>query len=86
MNEIGLFEAKTKFSEICERVASGGQPVLITRRGEALVRIEPAKSANHRRKSVWDRRAAYEKKHGRITEAFNLPARGKQTWRNPFDE
>ena len=86
MNAIGLFEAKTKFSEICARVAAGGQAVLVTRRGKPLVRIEPAQAANTRRKSVWDRRAAYEKKHGPLTEPFDLPTREKQSWRNPLDD
>jgi hypothetical protein len=34
--------------------------------------------------SVWDRRAAYEKRHGKIKEDFSLPIREKQTWRNPL--
>jgi hypothetical protein len=34
--------------------------------------------------SVWDRRAAHEKKQGPITELFELPLREKQTWRNPL--
>jgi hypothetical protein len=34
--------------------------------------------------SVWDRRAKYEKRHGRLTEDFSLPSREKQTWHNPL--
>ena len=34
MNQIGLFEAKTKFSEICERIAAGGEAIVVTRRGK----------------------------------------------------
>ena len=37
------------------------------------------------RKSVWDRRVDYEKKHGPLTEAFELPPKEKQAWRNPLD-
>ena len=39
MNEIGLFEAKTKFSEICERVAASHETIIVTRRGKPLVTI-----------------------------------------------
>jgi prevent-host-death family protein len=84
MNSVGLFEAKTKFSEICERVSAKGEGVLITRRGKPLVRIEPISEAEAKRSSVWDRRARYEKQNGRLTEDFNLPAREKQSWRDPL--
>ena len=85
MIAIGLFEAKTKLSEICERVAAKGVAVILTRRGRPLVRIEPLKAAPGGRKSVWDRRVDYEKKHGPLTEAFELPPKEKQSWRNPLD-
>jgi prevent-host-death family protein len=86
MNAIGLFEAKTKFSEICERVAAQGVPVLVTRRGQPLVTIEPIPVAKGRPTSVWDRRAAFERKHGPLTEDFALPPREKQTWHSPLDD
>ena len=86
MNAIGLFEAKTKFSEICERVAAHGVAVLVTRRGKPLVRIEPIAGPKGRPSSVWDRRAEFQKKRGRLTEDFTLPSREKQTWRNPLDD
>jgi prevent-host-death family protein len=86
MNAIGLFEAKTKFSEICERVAANGVAVVVTRRGKPLVTIEPISVPKARPSSVWDRRAVLEKKHGRFTEDFTLPPREKQTWRNPLDD
>ncbi len=86
MTVIGLFEAKTKLSEICERVAAKGVPVIVTRRGKPLVRIEPMESTKTARKSVWDRRADYEKKHGPLTEIFALPPKTKQSWRNPLHD
>jgi prevent-host-death family protein len=85
MDRIGLFEAKTKFSEICEQVASRGKSVIVTRRGRPLVRIEPIGSAAASARSVWDLRVEYEKKHGRIKEEIALPRRQRQTWRNPLD-
>jgi hypothetical protein len=50
-----------------------------------LVRIEPLQSSSGGRQSVWDRRADYEKKHGPLTEGFDLPTKEKQSWRNPLD-
>jgi prevent-host-death family protein len=86
VNAIGLFEAKTKFSEICERVAAKGMTVVVTRRGKPLVKIEPISADQAKPASVWERRAAFEKKHGRFTEDFTVPPRQKQTWRNPLDD
>ena len=84
MMAIGLFEAKTRLSEICERVATGKLPVIVTRRGKPLVRIEPVEPGTARRKSVWDRRVDYERKHGKLVEDFDLPPKEKQSWRNPL--
>jgi prevent-host-death family protein len=41
MEEIGIFEAKTRFSEIAKRVKETGQPVRVTNRGEQMVDIIP---------------------------------------------
>lgn len=85
MNAIGLFEAKTKFSEICDAVASQGVAVVVTRRGRPLVRIEPIRNSRGEPASVWDDRAEYVKADGPLTNDFILPPRQKQTWRNPLD-
>jgi prevent-host-death family protein len=82
---IGLFEAKTKLSEICTQVAANGQPVVLTRRGKPLVRIEAIRQPKGKTKTVWDRRVEYEKKHGALTEEFTLPEKEKQTWLNPLE-
>jgi prevent-host-death family protein len=81
MKTIGLFEAKTKLSEICERVAVGGEAVVITRRGKPLVKIEPMKG---RMKSVWDLRAEHERAHGAWTERLELPRRARANFKNPL--
>ena len=41
MEEIGIFEAKTRFSEIAKRVKESGQPIRVTNRGEEMVDITP---------------------------------------------
>lgn len=84
MNAVGLFEAKTKLSEICAEVAAKGVSVLVTRRGKPLVRIEPIRPDKAKARGIWDRRAALIKARGPLTESFTLPARSKQTWRDPL--
>jgi prevent-host-death family protein len=84
MNTVGLFEAKTKFSEICDAVAAQGVAVVVTRRGRPLVRIEPIPNPGGETKGVWDDRAAYVKANGPLTADFHLPPRQKQTWRDPL--
>ena len=85
MDTIGLFEAKTKFSEICARVEARREAVLVTRRGKPLVKIEPVRKKS-KPASVWDARAQHVKQHGPLTEDFSLPARAKQTWSSPLDK
>ncbi|MFH0878632.1 MAG: type II toxin-antitoxin system prevent-host-death family antitoxin [Lentisphaerota bacterium] len=58
---MGIFEAKTKLSEICEEVAKTHVPVVITRRGTALVTIEPITTQPA---TIRERRAVYMRKHG----------------------
>lgn len=36
---VGLFDAKTRLSELVEQVAQGGEDILITRRGKAVARL-----------------------------------------------
>jgi prevent-host-death family protein len=61
MKTMGIFEAKTKLSEICEEVARTHVPVVITRRGVALVSIEPVTEP---KLTIRERRAAYLATHG----------------------
>ena len=86
MISIGLFEAKTKLSELCEQVAKRREPVVITRRGRPLVRIEPMAPGKGMRTSVWDARHAWEKRYGVLREDFEVPKRTRQTWRNPLED
>jgi prevent-host-death family protein len=86
MITIGLFEAKAKLSELCKQVAKRREPVLITRRGQPLVRIEPIAPDKGMRSSVWEDRAAWERKHGRIEEDLELPERARQKWQNPLED
>jgi prevent-host-death family protein len=44
MEQIGMFEAKTHFSELVQRVMSEGRPITVTRRGRPVVDITSTKS------------------------------------------
>lgn len=43
-NRIGMFEAKTHFSEVVERVVREGNPVTVTKRGQPVVDIIPTRA------------------------------------------
>jgi prevent-host-death family protein len=38
---VGIFEAKTRLSELVEQVAGGGDAVVITKRGKPVARLLP---------------------------------------------
>jgi prevent-host-death family protein len=64
VDTIGIFEAKTRFSEIIERVHATGQGVTVTNRGKPVVDIVPTRTDAPRKLSraeafddlarVWD--------------------------------
>jgi antitoxin (DNA-binding transcriptional repressor) of toxin-antitoxin stability system len=82
MRSIGLFEAKTHFSEICDEVAQSSEPRLVLKRGKPHVRIEPIAT---KALGVWSARDAYDAKHGKTKADLLLSARGRQQWRDPLD-
>ena len=76
MKQIGIFDAKTRLSEICEEVAATLEPVTVTKRGKPLVRIDPLSSGEM---TIRERREAYMASHG-VDETddavdFDVPAR-----------
>jgi prevent-host-death family protein len=87
MKTVGLFEAKTKLSEICSYVAEEGTPVVVTRRGKPIVRIEPvpeqALTIRERREAYLSRYAKQEK---RDRTDFTTPIRSRDRPRSvPLD-
>ena len=44
--EFGIFAAKTRFSEIVERVQATGQPITVTNRGVPVVEIVPCRRSH----------------------------------------
>ncbi len=86
MKAIGLFEAKTKLSALCEKVFSSGESFCITRRGTAVAVLSPPAELLAK-PSVWDRRTQLERQNGAFDEDFELPPRklSKAQLANPLD-
>jgi prevent-host-death family protein len=73
---VKLFDAKNRFSELCDAVARSGEPCLVTRRGKPLVHVVPAVGGpDDPPTSVWDTVAEGRAKHGPLKEDIELPVR-----------
>lgn len=74
MTSVGIFEAKNRLSELCERVAVTGEPLLIRRHGEPLVRIVPF-AQDGKKESVWSTVAESVAKYGPLDDDWEAPER-----------
>lgn len=83
MKQVGIFEAKTRLSEICDEVARSGIGVVVTRRGKPLVRIDPVAAD---RMSVWEEREAYVARRGMLQEEYDPPPRSPELPASPLEE
>ncbi len=83
MKSMGIFEVKTRLSEICEEVARTGRSVVVTRRGKPLVRIDPVVGESS---SVWEARTAYIADRGPMREEFEVPARSPELPTSPLED
>ena len=84
MITLGIYEAKTKLSEICERVAQTGEPVVVTRRGVPLVRIDPVGPQDGVGSTIWELRNRFVEEHGDLEVDLELPPRTVERRENPF--
>ena len=86
MKIVGLFEGRTKLSELCEEVVATGEPCIITRRGEPLVRLEAVHDPRVTRESIWVKRDRHLREHGTLASEteFELPAPVSTSWRDPL--
>lgn len=86
MKGVGMFEAKTKLSEICDEVHRTGESVLVTRRGKPYVRIVPLESSEGDGSSIWEARERFELEYG-LGDVPDFPAvhREREPVYNPFD-
>ncbi|GAG79355.1 unnamed protein product [marine sediment metagenome] len=86
METVGIFEAKTKLSQICKHVAQTKEPVLITIRGVPLVRIDPIVNKENDKLGIWEIRRDFIQKNGQLEQDFDLPLRSKELFLNPLDD
>ena len=64
MEDIGIFEAKTKFPGLCDQVVRSGSPVVVSRRGKPLVMISPVTpAARPEPRGILDDWTAWEQAH-----------------------
>lgn len=68
MSKIGIFEAKTKLSELCTQVEEAGVEYIITRRGRPVARITGILSEGDAPLGLFERMAQTEFKYGKIPE------------------
>ena len=74
MKALGIFEVKNRLSEVCEEVATQGDPLVITRHGKPLVRIVPYEEALPS-SSVWGSVEECRARYGALEDDFQLPVR-----------
>lgn len=86
METVGIFEMKVHLSEICDRVSRSKQPVLVTRRGVPLVRIEPAAGRWEATSRIWRLRDAFERRWGGLEDEITLPDRTREPVPAPLDD
>ena len=73
---IGIFEVKTRISEIFGQVKETGEPIVVTRRGQPMVKIVPADPPGS---EVWLQRESYLKEAGPLAEELDAPSRSYDT-------
>lgn len=73
MEDIGIFEAKTKFPGLCDQVVRSGAPVQVSRRGKPLVVISPAKEPAATGSGIFDQWNAWAEAHPESTQGSDFP-------------
>ena len=64
MESVGIFEAKTHFTTLCDEVLRTGQPTLVTKRGKPLVLVTPVPSKERdEREGIFSAWMKWEKDH-----------------------
>lgn len=86
MRDVGIFEAKTKLSELCEVVHRTGESILVTRRGKPFVRIVPLEESRDTGSAVWEARERFDSEYG-LDDIPEFPAlhREPEPVYDPFD-
>ena len=74
MKAIGIFEVKTKISEICETVKETHEPVIITKRGVPMVKITTIEDSE-KQSDIWVKHKKFIEKNEPLIEEFSAPSR-----------
>lgn len=74
MKVMNLFDTKNRLSEVCDQVVRTREPVVVTRRGKAIVQIVPWTDEGPS-ESVWNTVAESVAKYGKLEDDFELPDR-----------
>ncbi len=85
MKSMGIYEVKTKISEICEAVKETQEPILITKRGIPMVRIIPIENKDIK-SNIWNKRKKFLTGNIIFNEDFSLPPRKVEKYINPLDD
>ena len=73
MEDIGIFEAKTKFPGLCDQVVRSGSPVLVSRRGKPLVVVSPAPELAKNGGGILDQWRQWEGAHPEAPDSGDFP-------------
>ncbi len=73
MKKIGIYQAKTHLSQLCEETARTGEACLISKNGKPLVKLVPVQEEKLV-ESVWDTVEESQATYGPL-ESFTLPKR-----------
>lgn len=84
MDMIALYDAKNRLSEICSRVVETGQPCVISRRGQPVVKLVPVEPEQSSA-SVWDSIEESQSRYGALEEDFILPKRPEAQRESPLE-
>lgn len=84
MESFALYDAKNRLSELCNKVTETGEPCVISRRGQAIVKIVPIDDTG-RVNSVWDTVEEAQAKYGPLDADFDLPERATESRPDPLD-
>ena len=73
MKVFGIFEVKTKFSEICDMVNENQETVLVTKRGIPFVKLEPVTDSD--KSDIWKLREKFIQENGSFDKEISVPER-----------
>jgi prevent-host-death family protein len=74
MKTVGIFEAKTHFTALCEEVSRTGQPTVVSKRGRPIVVVSPVSPVdNNGREGILSDWQNWEKIHPPGDEGQDFP-------------